>query len=424
MNYAETVSYLYSCLPDYQQIGVGALNNKLDKIKLFCDWLGNPETKFKSIHIAGTNGKGSSSHMLAAILQASGYKTGLYTSPHLKSFTERIRINGAEITEEFVVDFVERCKPFIDERKPSFFEMTVAMCFDYFAQSNIDIAVVEVGLGGRLDATNVIIPEVALITNISYDHTGILGKTLPLIAAEKAGIIKYQIPTIVSEFQYEISEVFEKIVQRLDSKLVFADKEVSIKDLGLQDHYREIEIEGMKYQCGLLGAYQLKNLAGVYSVISVLKKSGWQISQIGLLKGLKEVVTLTGLKGRWQILHQNPVVVCDTAHNESGIKEVIAQINSYEYEKLHIVAGFAADKEIVNILKLFPSNAQFYFCGSVSPRILDVEKLKEAAVLAEITGEAYLNVNDAMAAAKIHADPNDLIYVGGSNFIVAEIDDL
>lgn len=424
MNYVQTVSYLYSCLPDYQQIGVNALNNKLDKIRLFCNWLGNPENKFKSVHVGGTNGKGSSSHLLSAILQASGYKTGLYTSPHLKSFTERIRIDGSEISEAFVVDFVERCKLFIDEHKPSFFEMTVAMAFDYFAESNVDIAIIEVGLGGRLDATNVITPEVVLITNISFDHTGILGNTLPLIAAEKAGIIKYRIPVVISEFQNEIVSVFEEAAVQNETKLIFADKETFVKDLSLQNNFREIEIAGHTYHSGLLGAYQLRNLTGVYQVISVLRKQGWNISADAFGTGLKDVVKLTGLKGRWQVLENNPVIVCDTAHNESGIKEVVAQIKHYQYQRLHIVVGFAADKDIPAVLKLFPQDALFYFCGSASPRILDAEKLKYQAALSGIKGEVYQNVNLAVSAAKNKAETDDLIYVGGSNFIVAEIDNL
>jgi dihydrofolate synthase/folylpolyglutamate synthase len=386
----------------YQKQGIIALNAKLDKTLQFSKHLDFPEKKFKSIHVAGTNGKGSSSHMLASILQEAGYKVGLYTSPHLKDFRERIRINGKTVSKQFVIDFVAENELFFDSHKLSFFEMTVGMAFEYFAQKKVDIAIIEVGLGGRFDSTNIISPEVSLITNIGLDHMDILGDTLSKIAYEKAGIIKEGIPVVVSEYQKEISEVFENIAKAKNSKLVFASK--------------SIEVE---FDTSLLGNYQSKNIKGVVAALKEL--DGFDVSKKHIKSGLEQVVENTGLLGRWQILGNQPKIVCDSAHNREGLTLVLEQIAQQEFKNLHIVLGFVKDKKLATVLPLFPKKAIYYFCKPDIQRGLVADSLRNEAVGFGLNGEVYNSVLEAQNAAKNAASKSDLIFIGGSNFVVAEV---
>lgn len=386
----------------YQQKGKAAFNAKLDAIGLLAAHLDNPHKKFKSIHVAGTNGKGSSSHMLASVLQEAGYKVGLYTSPHLKDFRERIRINGVPVSKAFVKDFIAKNKTFFEEHQLSFFEMTVGMAFSFFTQEKVDIAIVEVGLGGRLDATNIVLPEVALITNIGLDHTHILGDSLQKIAREKGGIIKRGIPVVVSETQKETKEVFEAIAKKKKASIFFADTK----------RYSRIESD-------LLGSYQHKNSIGVRATLAHLK--GFEISQKHLADGLKKVVQNTGLKGRWQILGQKPSIICDTAHNQEGLLLVLEQLRSEKYKILHIVLGFVRDKNLESLLPLFPKSARYYFCKPEISRGLDALLLQSKAAKFELKGRAYTSVNGAYRAAKRSADKEDLIFIGGSTFVVSEV---
>src|SRR5690606_5398007 len=352
---------MFGQLPMYQQKGAMALNAKLDNILHFSAHLGNPEKKFKSIHVAGTNGKGSSSHMLASILQEAGYKVGLYTSPHLKDFRERIKIGGQVIGEGFVIDFIDRHREYLEQHSLSFFEMTVGMAFSSFAQEEVDVAVVEVGLGGRLDSTNIIVPEVSLITNIGLDHTQILGSTLEKIALEKAGIIKPGVPVVISETQEEIQAIFRMIAHRLKSRIVFADS---------------LDLPTLKSD--LLGDYQEKNIKGVLATIKEL--SAFEISPAQLAKGLENVVGNTGFMGRWQILGKDPLIVCDTAHNKEGLSYVLKQIKGQRFDKLHMVIGFVSDKDVGSALELFPKEASYYFVKPDNPRGLDAENLRKLAL--------------------------------------------
>tara|TARA_Y100001001_G_scaffold48143_1_gene44040 strand:- start:22006 stop:23217 length:1212 start_codon:yes stop_codon:yes gene_type:complete len=402
VTYQETLDWMFGQLPMYQQKGVAAMNAKLDNIISFCNVLGNPEKKFKSIHIAGTNGKGSSSHMLASILQEAGYKVGLYTSPHLKDFRERIKINGKVVGEDFVVDFIEQHKPFLEYQKLSFFEMTVGMAFHYFREEQVEIAVIEVGLGGRLDSTNIITPEVSLITNIGMDHTQFLGDTLEKIALEKAGIIKPMVPVVISETQAETKMIFSLIAHQLKSEIVFADEQPATG-----------------YTTDLLGEYQKKNINGVVAAISQLK--GFDVPEESISKGLANVVKNTGLLGRWQILQQNPLVVCDTAHNKEGLQLVLNQVQKQTYYQLHIVLGFVSDKDVKSVLELFPKEAYYYFVRPSIPRGLDVGVLEEMAKEQGLMGEKYMSVQQGFQKALDSADEGDMIYVGGSTFVVAEV---
>ena len=402
MTYQETLDWMFGQLPMYQQKGVAAMNAKLDNIISFCNVLGNPEKKFKSIHIAGTNGKGSSSHMLASILQEAGYKVGLYTSPHLKDFRERIKINGKVVGEDFVVDFIEQHKPFLEYQKLSFFGMTVGMAFHYFREEQVEIAVIEVGLGGRLDSTNIITPEVSLITNIGMDHTQFLGDTLEKIALEKAGIIKPMVPVVISETQAETKMIFSLIAHQLKSEIVFADEQPATG-----------------YTTDLLGEYQKKNINGVVAAISQLK--GFDVPEESISKGLANVVKNTGLLGRWQILQQNPLVVCDTAHNKEGLQLVLNQVQKQTYYQLHIVLGFVSDKDVKSVLELFPKEAYYYFVRPSIPRGLDVGVLEEMAKEQGLMGEKYMSVQQGFQKALDSADEGDMIYVGGSTFVVAEV---
>tara|TARA_Y100001933_G_C19013891_1_gene570341 strand:+ start:11228 stop:12439 length:1212 start_codon:yes stop_codon:yes gene_type:complete len=402
VTYKETLDWMFGQLPMYQQKGAVALNAKLDNIVHFCNLLHNPEDKFKSIHVAGTNGKGSSSHMLASILQEAGYKVGLYTSPHLRDFRERIKINGKVVSKKFVKDFIAEHKTFFEYNGLSFFEMTVGMAFSYFAVEKVDIAVIEVGLGGRLDSTNIIVPEVSLITNIGIDHTQFLGDTLEKIALEKAGIIKPKVPVVVSETQPETRTIFNLIAHQLKSEIVFADKE-SIPE----------------YETDLLGEYQKKNINGVVACIHQLKN--FDVSDDEISEGLKKVVENTGLLGRWQILQNNPLVVCDTAHNKEGLQLVLKQVEKQSYDQLHIVLGFVNDKDVKSVLALFPKEAKYYFVKPNIPRGMDASRLQELAKEEQLSGKVCKSVEKGLRKALKKAGNRDMIYVGGSTFVVAEV---
>ena len=433
MNYRETIDYLYRRLPVFHCIGKAAYKADLNNTVALCAYLGNPQDQFKSIHVAGTNGKGSTAHLLAAVLQSAGYKTGLYTSPHLKSFTERIKINGTEMPQEAVVRFVENSIPQIEQTCPSFFELTVAMAFDYFAREKVDIAVVEVGLGGRLDSTNIITPELSVITNISWDHADILGDSLLKIAAEKAGIIKRGVPVVVSERQPEVERVFTEKAKMENAELHFASDDIFTHDLGIvSSGLRRAEVMDTSnggldiYQIdvALLGEYQLKNVTGVWKAVKILRKSGWKITAAHVLAGTKKVVRLTGLKGRWQILSQKPLTLCDTGHNEAGIRLVVAQLARLEAKQLHIVMGMVNDKDLTKILPLLPPEAIYYFCQADIPRALPAGELAIQAAVFGLQGVAIPNVNQALAEARRNAAPEDVVFVGGSTFVVAELDEL
>ncbi|MEM1137033.1 MAG: folylpolyglutamate synthase/dihydrofolate synthase family protein [Bacteroidota bacterium] len=423
MNYQEAIDFMYACLPFFQKTGKKAYNPGFENILKLCKEIGNPQNRFKSIHIAGTNGKGSSAHILAAILQSSGYKTGLYTSPHLKSFTERIKVNGKEVTKSFIATWISKYQTLIENIKPSFFEVTVAMAFDYFVRSKVDIVIVETGLGGRLDATNIIQPEVSLITNIGFDHMHILGNTLPKIATEKAGIIKQNTPVVISEFDEETATVFRNKAKEEQTPIVFASKTIEI-----HIHKAEFEIlkDGQlmyeKLSLSLPGAHQLKNVKGVLQVIEILNaKKTFIISQKAIRKGLANVQQLTGLKGRWQVLQQQPLIVCDVGHNEAGLEVISNQLKQITYRKLHLVFGMLKEKEATKMLKLLPQNANFYFCKPDNNRGLEIKYLVEAAQLLQLNYQAFHTVNDAFNTAKETAKPEDMIFIGGSTFVVAEI---
>ncbi len=402
MNYQETVEWMFAQLPMYQQKGPSAFKDKLDNIQDFARYLDHPEKKFKSIHVAGTNGKGSSCHMLASVLQEAGYKVGLYTSPHLKDFRERIKINGKKIKKKAVTSFVGNHTGFLEHHHLSFFEMTVGMAFDHFAKMEVDIAVIEVGLGGRLDSTNIITPEVSLITNIGYDHMQMLGNTLEKIAMEKAGIIKRGVPVVISERQSETEMIFKLLAHQKKSKIVFAN-----------------DFEHKVYKTDLIGNYQKKNIKGVLGCLKELKE--FDISEKSLKKGLKNVVKNTGLLGRWQVLETNPLTVCDTAHNKEGLTLVLDQLSKKRYAKLHMVLGFVNDKDLGKLLPLFPKDARYYFVKPNVPRGFDAKKLQVLAANYGLKGTIHDTVKRGFKKAKHVAKKEDLIYVGGSTFVVAEV---
>jgi dihydrofolate synthase / folylpolyglutamate synthase len=427
MNYAETLEYLYSKLPMYSRIGAAAYREDLVNTVLLSEYIGNPERRFRSIHIAGTNGKGSTSHMLAAIFQKAGYRTGLYTSPHLKDFRERIRINGEEIREDFVVDFVERIRPLSEQIDPSFFEVTVAMAFDYFAEEQVDIAIVEVGLGGRLDSTNIIMPELSVITNIGYDHMNMLGDTLPRIAFEKAGIIKRGVPVVIGEAHPETSAVFEKRAREEGAALTFAEKGRMVAEWSYERHFLVAEVTSLPsndkeyYRLDLAGIYQIKNLVTVLEAVRVLHEMGWKLEQRFVHEGLQQVKKTTGLHGRWEIIQEHPDIVLDVAHNEDGIRQLVRQIELTDPEELHIVLGMVKDKDIDRILSLLPVRATYYFTRAQIPRALPEDQLAERGWARGLQGNPYPTVTDALGAAKGHAKAKDLVVVCGSVFVVAEV---
>ncbi|MEX6626301.1 bifunctional folylpolyglutamate synthase/dihydrofolate synthase [Tenacibaculum salmonis] len=401
MTYQETLDWMFAQLPMYQKEGKTAFKKDLTNSIALSKELGNPEKKFKTIHVGGTNGKGSTSHMIASVLQEAGYKVGLYTSPHLKNFTERIRINGEEIQQENIIDFISENKQFLEAQKLSFFEMTVGMAFSYFENQKVDIAVIEVGLGGRLDSTNIITPEVSVITNIGLDHTQFLGETLPEIAYEKAGIIKNNVPAVIGERQESIQKVFLSKANDCNSEIVFASDEDYI------------------YKTDLLGDYQSKNVKTAVKAISQLKD--FVISEENIKNGLLQVAKNTNLKGRWQILQQEPKIICDTAHNKEGLIYTLAQLKNESFEKLHIVLGVVFDKDLEAILPMFPQNATYYFCKPDIARGLSEKKLKDTAEVFNLIGKSFSSVNQAFESAKLSSTSKDVIYIGGSTFVVAEI---
>ncbi len=403
MTYQETTTWLFNQLPMFQTQGASAYKKDLTNTLLLVEHLQHPETKFKSIHVAGTNGKGSTSSMIASILQEAGYKVGLYTSPHLKDFRERIRSNGEMISEDFVVDFVAQNKSFFEANQLSFFEMTVGLAFDYFAKEQVDVAVIEVGMGGRLDSTNVITPLVSVITNIGFDHTQFLGDTLPKIAAEKAGIIKSNVPVVIGEYSEETKPVFITKAKSENAQIYFAQDNPEVT-----------------YECALLGDYQVHNKKTVLQAIELLQ-SQFNIEEDNIKLGLKNVIQNTGLLGRWQILNQKPFTVCDTAHNSHGLKIVLNQIQKHQFETLHIVLGVVNDKDLDSILPFFPKNANYYFCKPNVPRGLDAEILKQKASDFGLLGKVFDSVSEAYVNAKEIVSKSDFIYIGGSTFVVAEI---
>ena len=412
----------------FSRIGAAAFKKDLTNTITFCKHLGDPQHKFKSIHIAGTNGKGSVSHMMAAILQTAGYKVGLYTSPHLKDFRERIKINGAEISEDFVTGFTEKIKPLIEEIEPSFFEITVAMAFDYFAKQKVDIAVVEVGLGGRYDSTNIITPELSVITNIGWDHMNILGDSLEKIAFEKAGIIKQNIPVVIGEFLPETKPVFESIAKEKNALLRLATKERNIAGWKWEEHELIVEVaepgktDHKKYHLDLPGIYQSKNLLTVLEACSVLKDLNYDLTEDDIRHGLQKTKKLTGLHGRWEIIHEHPTVVLDVGHNEDGIKQIIQQLELTSYHDLHIIIGLVKDKEVEKVLSLLPHSAHYYFTQAQIPRALAADVLKAKAKSQNLNGDVYADVNTALKYAKAKAHKDDLILVCGSVFLVGEVD--
>ncbi len=425
--YRETLDFLYRQLPMFQRVGAAAYKKDLTNTLALCKLAGNPHKKFKSIHVAGTNGKGSVSHMLAAILQEAGYKTGLYTSPHLRDFRERIRINGEMISESEVVAFTERTKAQLNEIQPSFFEWTVAMAFDYFAQEQVDIAVIEVGLGGRLDSTNVIIPALSVITNIGWDHMDMLGDTLPKIATEKAGIIKADVPVVVGQWQEEVAPVFERIANEKRALLKYADQKFEVRQFGYQTTGANYEVKAngkLRFDAlfvDLAGHYQQYNLATVLAAIEALQRMGWEVEDEHIRKALAKVRELTGFAGRWTILGQNPLIIADTAHNSDGLQLVLDQLASLPRQNCRIVLGVVNDKDLSKILPLFPKEAIYYFCKSSIPRALNELELAEKAAEFGLLGTTYTDVKTALDTAVAQSHKNDLLFVGGSTFTVADI---
>jgi dihydrofolate synthase/folylpolyglutamate synthase len=420
--------------------GASAFKANLNNTIELCKRLGQPQQQFKSVHIAGTNGKGSTSHMLAAILQTAGYKTGLYTSPHLKDFRERIRVDGQMISEQTVIDFVEDHLTDFNEIAPSFFEMTVGLAFDIFAKEKVDIAVIEVGLGGRLDSTNIITPLLSVITNIGWDHMNMLGNTLQLIAGEKAGIIKPRIPVIIGELQPETAQVFIDKAHHEDSNIVFASEEwvveeskVKSQKIQLHEQFEHLDLNIAKtaqpeagspqlnIQLDLTGTYQLKNVKTVLSAVDELRRQGFIISDNHIVTALQQVKNLTGLHGRWEVLNTQPLTICDTGHNPDGIQEVMKNIAAVKYHKLHFVIGMVNDKDISKVLAMLPVNAAYYFCKPDIPRGLEAESLKLNAESFGLHGSTYPSVQLALQAAQENAKDNDLVFVGGSTFVVAEV---
>lgn len=427
MNYNETLNWMFNKLPMYQRIGAAAykadLNNTIDIL----NYLDNPQNSFKSVHIAGTNGKGSVSHSLASVFQEAGYKTGLYTSPHLRDFRERIRINGSMISEEEVVKFIDEHKKKLEELELSFFEMTVAMAFDYFRKEKVDIAIIEVGMGGRLDSTNVIMPELSVITNISLDHVKFLGENERAIAAEKAGIIKKETAVVIGETQEESKDVFIQKAEENNSEIYFADKIIHCEK---QDVYsidyqvfnilkdNQLYLKDLKFP--LLGNYQKKNLATIICSLDILRDK-FKIEDTHIYEGLSNLVKSTGLMGRWQVLCRQPLVVADTGHNVAGINEIINQLSETKYSKLHFVLSVVNDKDIEGILQLLPKEAEYYFCKADIPRGLDAGILAEKANSCGLKGSVYNSVTEAYKSALGNAKDDDLVFVGGSNFTVAEV---
>lgn len=424
-SYAEVIDYLYSRLPMFTRDGASAYKKDLDRTIALCDALGNPQQRFKTVHIAGTNGKGSSSHMLAAVLASAGYKTGLYTSPHLVDFRERIRINGEWIDAHFMIDFVNKHQELIECVHPSFFEATVALAFDYFAQQKVDIAIIEVGLGGRLDSTNIIQPLASLITNIGMDHMNILGDSLEAIAAEKAGIIKENTPIVISETNPITAPIFIEQAEKNNAPIFFADQKHHIisssRDALFQRFHVSNGLSHAEYASDLMGTYQAKNILGVLTVVEVLRTLGYTISEDALRKGLAHVRELTGFQGRWQTISADPWIICDTGHNEEGIKAVTQNLQNVSYNQLHVVLGAMKDKDLDHMLPYLPQDAMYYFCSPDMPRAMEAEELEMKASQYGLDGYIGGAVLDALDKALANYRKGDLVFVGGSNFVVAEV---
>jgi len=423
-NYQDALDYMYTHLPMFQRIGSAAYKANLDNTWAICNLLNNPQNSFKSIHIAGTNGKGSTSHMLAAAFQEAGYKTGLYTSPHLKDYRERIKINGKKISKPYVAEFIEKYKINFNQIQPSFFEMTVGLAFQYFAAKKVDIAIIETGLGGRLDSTNVIEPILSVITNISMDHMSLLGNTLDAIAIEKAGIIKTKTPIVIGETQKAIKSVFTTKAKQNKAQIYFADqyfKVVPHTINGFVTVKHDDKILYKKINPQLKGIYQYKNIATVLKAIEIANTKGFHISKSQIKSSIEKVVDTTGLLGRWQLLQQKPSCIADSGHNEAGIKMVLQQIRNTPHQQLHFVLGMVNDKEITKILSMLPKEAIYYFCKANIPRGLEAKELAQIATQFNLKGKTYKSVKAAYIAAKRQAAKNDLVFVGGSTFIVAEV---
>lgn len=427
MDYAQTIDFLFTRLPMFSRIGAAAIRKDLTNTYALCKQLDNPHTKFKSVHVAGTNGKGSTSHMLASIFQSAGYKTGLYTSPHLHDFRERIRVNGVVIPEQCVIDFTKYIEPYINSIEPSFFEITVAMAFDFFAREKVDIAIIEVGLGGRLDSTNIIMPELSVITNIGFDHMNLLGNTLEAIAKEKAGIIKKNIPVVIGEVLPETKPVFEQIASEQTAPLYFSRKHRYVSDWKYERYHSIVTVtnnrtnEQETYSLDLPGYYQNKNLLTVLEAVEQLQRLGWQINQKHIKTGLAQTKKSTGLRARWEQIHTHPDIILDVAHNEDGIKQLLAQVELTDHHQLHIVLGMVKDKEVEKVLSLLPKEAYYYFTRAHIPRALQEDKLAALAQSIGLTGKQYADVTTAVKAAKANAHTKDLILVCGSVFLVGEL---
>jgi dihydrofolate synthase/folylpolyglutamate synthase len=430
MTYAETLDYLYHTLPMFSRIGAAAFKKDLTNTLQLCEAFDNPHKKFKSIHIAGTNGKGSVSHMLAAILQTAGYKTGLYTSPHLKDFRERIKVNGMMCNEDFVIAFVNKVQPMIEQIHPSFFEVTVAMAFTYFSEKNIDVAIVEVGLGGRLDSTNIVTPELAVITNIGWDHMNMLGDTLEKIAYEKAGIIKQNVPVVIGETLPETKNVFAKMAAEKNAPMIFATDKRYVSDWQYDHHQLKVTVvnkqkdEHVIFRLDLPGIYQTKNIITALETIHCLQTKGWKIFDEHIHKGLLQTKKMTGLHGRWEVIHQKPAIVLDVAHNIDGIKQIVEQIELTTYNDLHIIIGIVKDKEVEKILEPLPRYATYYFTKAQIPRAFPEHELALKAAGIGLNGKTFSDVNSAITEAVQHAHEDDLIVVCGSVFLVGEVNEL
>ena len=430
MTYRQTIEYLYAQLPMFSRIGAAAYKANLDNTIALCDAIGNPQNKFKSIHIAGTNGKGSTSHLLAAILQQAGYKTGLYTSPHLKDFRERIKVNGQMVSETFVIDFVEKTKVVSQKIQPSFFELTVAMAFEYFAKEEVDIAVIETGLGGRLDSTNIITPLLSVITNIGYDHTNLLGDTLEKIASEKAGIIKPGVPVVIGQYLPQTKEIFISKAKKENAPIYFAQDEYEVSQIkysptSLTCNIKNIEQDITEtFECELNGLYQTKNLQTVLCAVGILMQQGFTISNQAEKYAIKHVKMLTALAGRWDVIAQQPTIILDVAHNEDGVRQLLEQLKLVKSasSQLHIVMGMVKDKDVNKVLSLLPQDAMYYFSNAHTERAMPHLQLKEKAAALHLVGNSFDNVNTAIQAAKYAATKNDTIIVCGSVFLIAEVD--
>ncbi|MBR4644040.1 MAG: bifunctional folylpolyglutamate synthase/dihydrofolate synthase [Bacteroidaceae bacterium] len=424
MTYQEATTYLFTAAPLFQNIGAGAYKEGLSNTHLLDEHFNHPHNNFRTIHVGGTNGKGSTSHTLAAILQSQGYKVGLYTSPHLVDFRERIRVNGEMIPEQRVIDFVEQERSFFEPLHPSFFELATALAFQYFAEEKVDVAVIEVGLGGRLDCTNIIQPDLSIITNISFDHIQFLGNTLPKIAHEKAGIIKYNVPAIIGEAgDKEVREVFEKQAEIVETELIFAEEEDELTDFSLSP------INGYTYQTksygklhGQLSGYcQEKNIRTILAAIKVLNKVGYSIGTEAVKEGVANVCQLTGLMGRWQTISTNPLTICDTGHNVGGMQYITKQLQETPHERLHIIIGMVNDKDVNTVLSMLPKDAIYYFTQASVKRAMPAKEFSEIAAKHNLHGGCYASVGLAYSAAKQNAEKNDIIFVGGSTFIVADM---